>query len=130
MPRHSASGVAQWSSTALRVTVIPTLISLPARQSRPPPIAPVRPHRNAARWPERTRALTGRMKVDFYHLTRSPLDRVLPMIAQRLLHEGGRLLVVADDEAARAKLDGLLWSYSSESFLPHAQAGASDDSAQ
>ena len=70
------------------------------------------------------------MKVDFYHLTRSPLDRVLPVIAQRLLDEGGRLLVVADDEAARAKLDGLLWSYSSESFLPHAQAGASDDSAQ
>jgi DNA polymerase-3 subunit chi len=70
------------------------------------------------------------MKVDFYHLTRSPLDRVLPVIAQRLLDEGGRLLVVADDEAARAKLDTLLWSHPAESFLPHAQAGASDDSAQ
>jgi DNA polymerase-3 subunit chi len=70
------------------------------------------------------------MKVDFYHLTRSPLDRVLPVIAQRLLDEDGRLLIVAEDEGARAKLDGLLWSYSAESFLPHAQAGAGDDSLQ
>jgi DNA polymerase-3 subunit chi len=70
------------------------------------------------------------MKVDFYHLTRTPLDRVLPVIAQKLLDEGGRLLIVADEEAERARLDGLLWSYSAESFLPHAQAGAADDSRQ
>ncbi|MES2444911.1 MAG: DNA polymerase III subunit chi [Pseudomonadota bacterium] len=70
------------------------------------------------------------MKVDFYHLTRSPLERVLPVIAQKLLDEGGRLLIVAEDEEARAKLDALLWSYSAESFLPHARAGAGDDSLQ
>lgn len=70
------------------------------------------------------------MKVDFYHLTRTPLERVLPAVAQKVLDEGGRLLIVAEDEAQRAKLDGLLWSYSAESFLPHAQAGASDDSRQ
>lgn len=70
------------------------------------------------------------MRVDFYHLTRSPLDRVLPAITQKVLDDGGRLLIVAEDEGARAKLDVLLWSYSAESFLPHAQAGAGDDALQ
>lgn len=70
------------------------------------------------------------MQVDFYHLTRQPLDRVLPRIAERVLEGGGRLLVVAGEEAARARLDELLWSYSPESFLPHGQAGGEDDSRQ
>jgi DNA polymerase III subunit chi len=70
------------------------------------------------------------MQVDFYHLTHSPLDRVLPQIAEKVLAGGGRLLVVAADETRRIALDRLLWNYAPESFLPHAQAGAGDDSAQ
>ncbi len=69
------------------------------------------------------------MQVDFYHLT-SPLDRVLPRIAERVVATGGRLLIVAEPEGQRTTLDRLLWSYASESFLPHAQAGAGDDSVQ
>ena len=70
------------------------------------------------------------MQVDFYHLTQQPLDRVLPRIAERVLDGGGRLLVVSGDEAQRTSVDRLLWSYTPESFLPHAQAGAGDDSLQ
>lgn len=70
------------------------------------------------------------MQVDFYHLTHSPLDRVLPSIAEKVLAGGGRLLIVAADEARRATLDRLLWAYAPDSFLPHAQAGAGDDAAQ
>ncbi len=70
------------------------------------------------------------MQVDFYHLTIQPLERVLPRIAELVLGSGGRLLVVAGEEAQRASLDALLWSYSPESFLPHAQAGQGDDAAQ
>ena len=69
------------------------------------------------------------MQVDFYHLT-SPLDRVLPRIAERVVATGGRLLIVAEPEAQRTALDRLLWAYAPESFLPHAQAGASNDAAQ
>ena len=69
------------------------------------------------------------MQVDFYHLT-SPLDRVLPRIAERVVATGGRLLIVAEPEVQRTTLDRLLWSYAPESFLPHAQAGAGDDSVQ
>lgn len=70
------------------------------------------------------------MQVDFYHLTRTPLERVLPQIAEKVLESGGRLLVVSDDEAARAKLDQALWSYKPESFLPHGQAGGAEDARQ
>ncbi|MEH3039272.1 MAG: DNA polymerase III subunit chi [Sphingomonas paucimobilis] len=70
------------------------------------------------------------MKVDFYHLTRSPLDRVLPRIAQRLHDDGERLLLLSDDADQRRHLDMLLWSYAPDSFLPHAEAGAGDDTLQ
>ena len=70
------------------------------------------------------------MQVDFYHLTTTPLDRALPQIAERVVAGGARLLIVAADEEARASLDRLLWSYTPDSFLPHAQAGAADDAAQ
>lgn len=70
------------------------------------------------------------MQVDFYHLTRAPLERVLPQIADKVLAGGGRLLVVSDDAAQRGKLDQILWSYAPESFLPHGQAGGEDDAAQ
>ncbi len=69
------------------------------------------------------------MQVDFYHLT-SPLDRVLPRIAERVVESGGRLLIVAEPEAQRVALDRLLWSYAPESFLPHAQAGGETDADQ
>ena len=69
------------------------------------------------------------MQVDFYHLT-SPLDRVLPRIAERVVATGGRLLIVAEPQEQRTALDRLLWSYAPESFLPHAQAGGNDDAAQ
>ncbi|WP_294352061.1 DNA polymerase III subunit chi [uncultured Sphingomonas sp.] len=70
------------------------------------------------------------MKVDFYHLTTSPLERVLPRIAERILAEGGRLLVVEGDPARRATLDKTLWSYAPDSFLPHGLAGGDYDRQQ
>ncbi|MBX9815824.1 MAG: DNA polymerase III subunit chi [Proteobacteria bacterium SG_bin5] len=70
------------------------------------------------------------MRVDFYHLTRQPLARVLPRLVERVLAQGERLVIVAGDEDQRAALDRLLWDYAAESFLPHAIAGAMDDAAQ
>ena len=67
------------------------------------------------------------MQVDFYHLTRTPIERALPRIAEKVLESGGRLLVVAEDAAGRGKLDQALWAYRPESFLPHGQAGGADD---
>ncbi|HEU0100465.1 MAG TPA: DNA polymerase III subunit chi [Allosphingosinicella sp.] len=58
------------------------------------------------------------MIVDFYHLTASPLERVLPSIAEKVVAGGGRLLVVAGEDLL-GRLDELLWSYAKDSFLPH-----------
>ena len=70
------------------------------------------------------------MQVDFYHLTQLPLERALPRIADRVVEGGGRLLIVAEDPAQRARLDQQLWSHAPESFLPHAEAGGEEDARQ
>ena len=70
------------------------------------------------------------MKVDFYHLTLHPIERVLPRLAERVLADGGRLLIVSGEEVQRNALDKLLWSYSPDSFLPHAQVGSERDADQ
>ena len=69
------------------------------------------------------------MRIDFYHLTARPLERVLPSIAEKLLASGERLLVVGGGQMLGG-LDRELWSYAPESFLAHAQAGGPRDAAQ
>jgi DNA polymerase-3 subunit chi len=49
----------------------------------------------------------------FYHLTRRRLEDALPMLVERSLAQGWRV----------EKLDDHLWTYSEESFVPHARAG-------
>ena len=66
------------------------------------------------------------MQVDFYQLGRDPLATVLASIAGRLLAGGGRLLVVASDEAQAAAIDEGLWEISPDSFLPHGRVAADD----
>lgn len=70
------------------------------------------------------------MQVDFYHLTRLPLERALPQIAERVIGSGARLLIVSADPGQRADLDRQLWAYADDSFLPHAELGAGDDTTQ
>ncbi len=69
------------------------------------------------------------MRIDFYHLTATPLERVLPSICERLASTGERLLVVTAPERVAA-LDRELWTHAPESFLPHAAAGSERDAAQ
>jgi DNA polymerase III subunit chi len=59
------------------------------------------------------------VQVDFYHLTRMPLERALPQIADKVVASGARLLVVDASAERRAALDRALWSYAADSFLPH-----------
>ena len=63
------------------------------------------------------------MIANFYHLTRTPLERVLPSICQSLLSKGERVLVVAG-EGELARLDEQLWTYAPDSFLPHGRERA------
>ena len=69
------------------------------------------------------------MLVDFYHLAASPLERVLPQIAEKVLAGGERLLVVAEG-ALLDQIDNHLWSYSRDSFLPHGRSDGPSPEAQ
>jgi DNA polymerase-3 subunit chi len=69
------------------------------------------------------------VRIDFYHLTARPLEKVLPSICEKLVANGERLLVVAGERQVEG-LDAELWSYAPESFLPHAPAGGPRDEAQ
>ena len=70
------------------------------------------------------------MQVDFYQLGSTPLEQVIASIAQKLLGEGKRLLVVAEDQGPLGRLDRMLWDQGPTSFLPHALAGGSEDARQ
>jgi DNA polymerase-3 subunit chi len=70
------------------------------------------------------------VQVDFYQLGGMTADKVIASIAARVLSDDGRLLVVVADEAVLARLDRLLWSEDSASFLPHGLAGGVDDARQ
>ena len=70
------------------------------------------------------------MQVDFYQLGRTPLEQVIASLAQRLLADGKRLLVVCADDGLLARLDRMFWDQGSTSFLPHALAGGSYDTRQ
>lgn len=61
-------------------------------------------------------------EVSFYHLTRQPLDHVLPRLLERVLAAGRRAVVLASSDEVIDHLDRLLWTYESEAFLPHGTA--------
>ena len=70
------------------------------------------------------------MQVDFYQLAGSAPEQVIASLAEKVLANEGRLLVVASDEAFLARLDRLLWDQGPTSFLPHGLAGGADDARQ
>lgn len=70
------------------------------------------------------------MQVDFYQLTRDPAEKILPVIAQRILDDDGRLLIVSDDSAQLDVISSALWAAKADSFLAHNMAGEGDDAVQ
>tara|TARA_R110000868_G_scaffold18909_4_gene82239 strand:+ start:12 stop:449 length:438 start_codon:yes stop_codon:yes gene_type:complete len=70
------------------------------------------------------------MQVDFYQLSRDPVDKVLPAIAAKVLATGERLLVVAAEAERREAISQGLWRADPASFLAHAEADESNDALQ
>jgi DNA polymerase-3 subunit chi len=62
-------------------------------------------------------------EVWFYHLERTGLDQALPELLEKTLARGWRALVRTAEAARIEHLDGWLWAYRDESFLPHGAAG-------
>ena len=70
------------------------------------------------------------MQVDFYQLGQIPLEQVIGSIADKLLAQEARLLIVAEDDTLLARLDRMLWDQGASSFVPHGLAGGPDDARQ
>lgn len=54
----------------------------------------------------------------FYHLEASTLEGVLPGLLEKTLEKGWRALVKLP-EARLAEMDGFLWTFRDDAFLPH-----------
>ena len=62
-------------------------------------------------------------EVWFYHLERTGLDQALPELLEKTLQRGWKALVRSPVPERVEHLDGWLWSYRDDSFLPHGPAG-------
>lgn len=63
------------------------------------------------------------MRVDFYQLSRDPVEAALPLIARAAKGAGERLLVVSQDPAQLDRISEGLWERLPEAFLAHGRAG-------
>jgi DNA polymerase-3 subunit chi len=66
----------------------------------------------------------------FYQLERRSLEEVLPGLVEKSLQRGWRAAIKTDSSERSDALDTLLWTYDDQSFLPHAQLGDGEASAQ
>ena len=57
------------------------------------------------------------MRVDFYQLSRDPVDVTVGKLARKVLQAGERLVVVAEDAEAREGLSQTLWGQGGGAFL-------------
>ena len=64
------------------------------------------------------------MKVDFWQLSRDPVEKVVALIAGRVLDGGDRLLVVSKSAEQREAISRALWKAGPESFLANGEANA------
>ncbi|MCL9981587.1 MAG: DNA polymerase III subunit chi [Erythrobacter sp.] len=70
------------------------------------------------------------MKFDFWQVTDDPVEKVVALIAKRVLGEGERLLVVSENAEQRAGIARELWQAGPESFLANGEADAPGSAAQ
>lgn len=59
-------------------------------------------------------------EVWFYHLERTGLEQALPELLEKTLQRGWKAVVRVREAERLQHLDGWLWTYRDESFLPHA----------
>ncbi len=66
----------------------------------------------------------------FYHLTRQPLEAVLPALLARSTDAGWRVYIRGTSTERLAWLDEKLWLGPEEGFLPHGMSGGEHDADQ
>lgn len=69
-------------------------------------------------------------EIRFYRLDGEGPESILPVLVERCLARGQRVLVTETDEAAREALSARLWSYQDISFLAHGIRGRDQSETQ
>ena len=58
-------------------------------------------------------------RIDFYHLQKQSLDEVLPKLLSKAYESDNRIVVKTVSDERVTYLNGYLWTFNDESFLPH-----------
>ena len=61
-------------------------------------------------------------RVDFYQLSRDPVDVTVAKLARKVLQAGERLVVVSEDKDQRTRLSKVLWEQGGAAFLANGMA--------
>ncbi|WP_237487372.1 DNA polymerase III subunit chi [Parapontixanthobacter aurantiacus] len=69
------------------------------------------------------------MRIDFYQLSRDPVEAVAAMLARKVVQTGSRLLIVAQNAEKRQEISRALWEVPGE-FLANGEAGGPHDARQ
>lgn len=69
------------------------------------------------------------MKVDFWQLSRDPVEKVVALIAARVMDSGERLLVVSSSAEQRQAISRELWKAGPETFLANGEVGLANGEA-
>jgi DNA polymerase-3 subunit chi len=70
------------------------------------------------------------MRVDFYQLTRDPVQTAAAMLARKTIEAGQRLVISAQDQALLEELSRALWENAPDAFLANGIAGGPHDARQ
>lgn len=68
--------------------------------------------------------------IRFYHLERQNLDAALPALVAKALSKGHKIIIKAPDNSEVERLNGHLWTYDPNSFIPHGSMKDSHESDQ
>lgn len=70
------------------------------------------------------------MRVDFYQLSRDPVDLTVAKLARKAMQAGERLVVVCGDPSQREAVSKALWEQGGGAFLAHGAAGEAHEARQ
>lgn len=58
-------------------------------------------------------------RIDFYHLQNQKLEEVLPKLLEKAYNTNKKIVIKIGNQERVEFINGLLWSYSETSFIPH-----------
>lgn len=61
-------------------------------------------------------------RVGFYHLVEMPLEQALPRLLEKVYAAGHKVVLLAGSPERVGYIDGLLWTWHQDSWLPHGSA--------